>query len=140
MSSEVPEWMIESARVYELHAVAIDKWGGMPGVKRAGCVDSSVQSALTAAYYVNLDDEPDPLTVAVHVLVYLALNHCFHDGNKRIALMACVEVLNSIGLTIAGDQDEIAEMVESVAKRSRGTDDVRTWLEAPGRLVPWDPE
>lgn len=140
MNSNVPEWMIESARVHELHAIAIDRWGGMPGVKSAGCVDSSVQSALTAAYYANPEDEPDPLTVAVHVLVYLALNHCFHDGNKRIALMACVELLNRIGLTIAGDQDEIAEMVESVAMRSRSTDYVRAWLEAPGRLVPWDPE
>ena len=88
-----------------------------------------------AALYAHGDGDPDPLWVAAYVLRSLARNHCFMDGNKRIAWVACLEVLAvAAGVTVEGDQESAAEFVEGVATGAIVVEEVMDWLAA--RLVP----
>lgn len=71
---------------------------------------------------------------AGYLLFYLAKNHCFVDGNKRLAWSATMHVLLGLGLTVDASTDEAEEFVLSVitSERSTGMEVVR-WLA--GRLL-----
>lgn len=74
---------------------------------------------------------PDPSHVAAYLLRSLAKNHCYEDGNKRIAWAALLEVLwVNAALAIQADQDEAAELVIRVATSECGVDDLIEWLAA----------
>ncbi|AKF04573.1 type II toxin-antitoxin system death-on-curing family toxin [Sandaracinus amylolyticus] len=132
--------LIAPARVWELHATIIARWGGLPGERERGCVDAKIDGALTAALYAcDEGEEPDVLSVAVHLLVYFAQSQCFVDGSKRVAWAAMNEQLHAAGLQIVATPQEAAELVLAVSNKRIGASDVLAWLAAPDRLVAWDP-
>lgn len=134
--SDTPAWLISEARIRELHARALELWGGLAGVRDTGCVERSIGAGFTAGLYrAEEDSEPDVLTVAVYVSFYLARNHCFTDGNKRVAWMALVDQLAAVGLDVDAPQDDIVEQVTGVADGQFSPDDLQEWVAA--RLVAW---
>lgn len=100
-----------------------------------GCVEGAIGTAVNSASYHQDSDEPDDLLVAAYLLRSLAQNHCYIDGNKRIAWLACLEVLAVHSqVTIESDQDEAAEVVERVAQGQMEIDALMCWLAL--RLCP----
>jgi death-on-curing protein len=98
---------------------------------RNGCVEGAIGNAVQAAAYYSEDDEPNPLHIASHLLRSLARDHCFIDGNKRVAWLACLEVLATHGrVTIDADEIEAAAFVESVADGSTDVPGIAGWLAA----------
>ena len=84
--------------------------------------------------YEQETDDPEPLRVAVYLLVYLAKNHCFADGNKRVAWMALTDYLIMLGLTIKAEQVEVEEFVNNIsAAQGARADIAHAWIAA--RLV-----
>ena len=134
--SHTPAWLISQARVHELHSRALELWSGLPGTRDTDCVERSIGAGLTAGLYrAEEDSEPDVLTVAVHVSFYLARNHCFSDGNKRVAWMALVDQLAVVGLDVDVSQDDVVAQVAAVARGALSPDDLQEWVAA--RLVAW---
>lgn len=125
-----PTWLVKVERVHEMHALAIAQWGGLPGIRDRDCPRRSVEASLTAALYAMeaIDDEPDPLTVSVHLLFYLARNHCYSDGNKRVAWLTFVEQLAVVGLDIEATQQEVELFVVEVAGGNLDVAAMSAWV------------
>lgn len=135
MTLDVAPWnYIDADRVQALHASEMQRSGVQWGPPKDGCVEGSVGAAMTAALYAAEDEEPDLITAAANLLVKLAKNHCFTDGNKRAAFLAVVEVFASNGLKVVADQHDAASMVENVADDTYDLFRVIEWLGHPERL------
>lgn len=117
-------------------------YGGDPTERAsdAACVDKSLGAALLAASYLSTDGRTDPLHVASSLLFYLAKNHCFTDGNKRVSWAAAVECLLREGLQIVATTEEAASFVNRVASGECDRDKVLDWFAVEGRIEAYAPE
>ena len=107
-----------------LQEAAIVATGGTPGGPRPGCVEGSLGAATSAALYTS-DGEPDPFVFAAYLLIYLARNHCFPDGNKRVAWLSFVDVLRTdLNATLELPATTTASFVEEVAQGRVSVDQV----------------
>lgn len=96
---------------------------------RSDCVEGAIGNAVLAASYTQDSDEPDVLHVAAYLMRSLVKNHCYVDGNKRIAWLATLEVLAVHAMaTIEADQDEAAALVEDVATGAVDVPALIVWL------------
>ncbi len=75
---------ITSIEVMVMHRTLIDRYGGKPGLRDAGALESALFRP-QSGYYA------DVLAEAAALFESLAMNHPFVDGNKRVAF-ACVDV------------------------------------------------
>lgn len=69
------------ADVLGMHTVLIQRYGGAPGVRDPGALESALFRPQTGYY-------EDIVAEAAALLESLAINHPFVDGNKRIAFAA----------------------------------------------------
>jgi hypothetical protein len=69
------------------------------------------------------------LAFASYALFYLVRNHCFVDGNKRVAWLAAADILAALGLGISATEDEAFALMENVISHViNGGDEVALWL------------
>ncbi|MFO0759476.1 MAG: type II toxin-antitoxin system death-on-curing family toxin [Byssovorax sp.] len=129
MTGHGPWPLISVERVLELHDAAIEVKGGMPGVRDHGLVESAVANARNASLYA-LNEEEDPVVIAAYLLYYLALNHAFLDGNKRVAWMAAEEQLRLAGVRVVAPTDDAEQLVLGVVAKRFEPRDVYDWLIA----------
>jgi death-on-curing protein len=116
-------------RLHELHAATMRARNQSPTPAREGCLESSVGAARSAGAYASEDEADEGLVFAAAILLYLTKNHCFGDGNKRVAWAAVVEVLLVLGLTVDATEIEAADFVLDLAARERpAIQDVLAWL------------
>jgi death on curing protein len=118
MNGEVWRQIITPEHIINLHREGIDRFGGLHSPPKEGCIDQSTGNAYSAGLYTAKHDPPEPVDIGLvfagYLLFYLAKNHCFVDGNKRIAWMACVRALAYYGLTIGATQEEAEQFVDAV--------------------------
>lgn len=62
-----------------IHAILLRKYGGAEGVRDAGLLEAALFRPQTG-YYSDIIQE------AAALMESLAINHCFVDGNKRVAI------------------------------------------------------
>lgn len=108
MTASAPwQQFITLADIYELYREGIRRYGGDPSNPKPGCVESSLAAAWDAESYADSGQTRIPgLIFAGYLLYYLAMNHCFTDGNKRVAWTAAMHVLMAHGLTVQASADE----------------------------------
>ncbi len=108
-----PLWLT-SEDVAAIHTKELEAFGGLPGIKDAGLVESAIENPKTLFYY---GGENDVLTLAVRLCWAIGKNHGFNDGNKRTATAAMIMFLamNGYDLIIPDDDPNnplLAEWVE----------------------------
>jgi death on curing protein len=107
--------------VKRLHAQGIDQYGGLHSPPISGCVEGAIGNAYTAGLYGIGEAEPTPVAIALvfagHLLFYLARDHCFTEGNKRVAWTSCTHVLACFGLTIIADENEAFLLCDEIINR-----------------------
>lgn len=89
-----------------MHDALIEEHGGSYGILDAGLLASTVAKPKNLFYYgsnVNLFD------LAAAYGYGFVKNHCFFDGNKRIALAAVDVFLQLNGFELMAEEDEAAE-------------------------------
>ncbi|MDB5861044.1 MAG: doc [Ramlibacter sp.] len=64
-----------------MHAVLMQRYGGAPGVRDPGALESALFRPQTGYY-------EDIVAEAAALMESLAINHPFMDGNKRVAFAA----------------------------------------------------
>ncbi|WP_248358966.1 type II toxin-antitoxin system death-on-curing family toxin [Anaeromyxobacter oryzae] len=116
------------ARLEDLHEASLQKHGGDPGTLKVGCVNASLGAAWNAQAYLGEDDSTQKLLFAAHLLYYLARNHCYVDGNKRIAWLAATEVLAAMDLTVDATVDEAEAFVTLVVEGTADQSAVLEWV------------
>lgn len=94
MSGEIAHLTV--AAVEAIHAAVLEAHGGGAGLRDRGMLESAVAAPQATAF-----GEPlltDLIEVAAAYLFYLCRNHPFVDGNKRVALGACLVFLRLNGV------------------------------------------
>lgn len=92
--------------VLYIHEELIRAFGGRPGVRDMGLIESALLRPQTG-YYADLIEEAAALWES------LAMNHGFIDGNKRVAY-ACLELfLATNGTEVVASNDELERFIYS---------------------------
>ncbi len=106
-----------------LHEDVIERFGGSPGVRDMGLVESALARP-RSGYYLSLSQQ------AAALLQSFAMNHAFVDGNKRVAFASCAVFLrmNGYRLEVAADDAEHL-VVEEVIKSRADLDQIVAHLE-----------
>jgi death-on-curing protein len=99
--------------VREIHAEAIERFGGSDGVRDSALLESAV--AAPQASFGGRSPYRDLTEVAAAYLYYLCRNHPFIDGNKRAALGSCIVFLRLNGVEPKPDGPEWEELVLAIA-------------------------
>jgi death on curing protein len=87
----LPDFLSE-ADIRDLHQVAVEAGGGSGGVRDAGLLASAV--ATPQAGVGDRFLHTDIPAMAAAYLYHLIRNHPFVDGNKRVAMLACLTFLD----------------------------------------------
>lgn len=79
-----PEFL-DVEEVLEIHALQLDEFGGIAGVRDRGLFESAVEQARATAFGELL--HADLFEMAAAYLFHIVKYHAFLDGNKRTALV-----------------------------------------------------
>jgi len=109
------------ADVLGMHTALMQRYGGAPGVRDPGALESALFRPQTGYY-------EDIVAEAAAALESLAINHPFVDGNKRIAFAAADVFLRINGWRLQRPSMQI--YVEMIQLLESGTFDI-------ARLEPW---
>ncbi|MDC9823920.1 type II toxin-antitoxin system death-on-curing family toxin [Devosia sp. ZB163] len=115
-----------------IHEILIREFGGAPGVRDPGLIESVLLRPQTG-YYADLIEEAAALWES------LAMNHGFVDGNKRVAY-ACLEMFLQLnGADIAASNDDVQTFIYAhLEARTFRKDVLEEWLNR--NTVPFDPD
>lgn len=104
------DWIyLEVEEIIAIHAQSLELFGGRPGFKDRGGVESAAMRPRNKAHYEGAD-----LPGQAGSLYYgLAKNHGFTDGNKRIAVMATDAFLQLNGWELVCTNREIQAFTQS---------------------------
>lgn len=123
-------------QVLELHEDALAQWGGRPGVRDMGGVESAVaqprQSVFGEDAYPTLEEKAVALGYSI-----LRAQH-FVDANKRTGHNAMVNFLGLNGYEIDADDDEQEHIVLLIAGGNMSREDFVAWVRA--KIRPLSPD
>lgn len=124
-SEKEPAWLTKS-QVRMLHAESLRQFGGSPGVRDEGLVES----ALARPQHLWIYDEPATLfDLSAAYSFGLTKNHGFVDGNKRVGVLAIRAFLFRNGYLFSPDEAEMVMMMEGVAGGSVSQEVLSEWIE-----------
>jgi len=107
-----------------LHEALIDRFGGAPGIRDLGGLESALHRP-QSGYYDRLAQQGAALMHS------LAMNHAFIDGNKRVAfaLTAVFLRMNGYRLVVSADAGE-AFLINEVIVAREDIAVIEPWLAA----------
>ena len=114
--------------ILALHADQIERYGGSPGVRDLGLLESAV-AAPEASFGGEYLHATLPEMAAAY-LFHLSQNHAFVDGNKRVAAAAMIMFVYLNDRDIACSEDELVELTLGVATGTTTKADVAVFLAA----------
>ena len=111
-----PLWLT-AVEVIAVHADQIARYGGLPGFKDLGLIDSAVHAPRNSFAYA---EERDVLMLALVLCRAIVKNHGFLDGNKRTAAASMLLFLgvNGYDLLVPDNHPEapwLGRLVEGIA-------------------------
>lgn len=111
----------ECLRLHEAH---IQRFGGTPGLRDPGLLESALARP-RSGYYQTIFEQ------AAALMQSLASNHCFVDGNKRMAMGCAYIFLDMNGVTIdhSGSDGE-KFLINRVIVGKAEVAEIATWLAA----------
>ena len=95
---------LTTADVLAMHAILVKRYGGAPGIRDPGALESAVFRPQSGYY-------SDVAQGACALLESLLINHPFVDGNKRVAFAACDVFLRINGLRINAGWKHLHELM-----------------------------
>lgn len=114
--------------VLELHRLAVERTGGLDGVRDLGGLDSAVaQPQMT---FGGQDLYPSLAEKAAALGHSLVLNHPFLDGNKRVGHAAMETFLVLNGLELMASVDEQEQVILRLAAGSLDRDEFAAWVQS----------
>jgi death-on-curing protein len=106
---------LERIEIDELHRDALNAFGGSPGIRDPGLVESALASVINTALYANGDIFEVAATYAFHI----AEAQAFLDGNKRTAIAAALAFLalnHPMRIPAAADLDALYDAMMAIAR------------------------
>lgn len=110
--------------ILNLHSRTIEIHGGANGVRDLGLIQSSLYRC-QSGYYETLCEQ------AAVLMQSFRLNHCFIDGNKRVALLSSVTFLKLNGHSLKTSTREIVELISvRIIQDKIGIPEITKWIES----------
>lgn len=103
-----------------LHEEQLARYGGAPGVRNPGALDSAV--ATPRATFGGQFVHQDLFVMAAAYAFHIAQNQPFVDGNKRAGLAAALVFLDLNGITIADPEGKLYTAMIEIAEKRLGKD------------------
>lgn len=101
----------------------IKQFGGKHGIRDRKPLEAAVMRP-QIGYYKNMLEEASALMES------LAMNHCFFDGNKRVAFFATDIFLRMNGYSISCDSEEGNRFfVNNLEENTFRFDKIKSWLQ-----------
>ena len=119
----VPAWVTYD-QVIAIHSRQLRRFGGAPGLRDEGMLQSALQRPVNKWQY----EQADLHLLAAAYAYGLAKNHAFVDGNKRIAFMTMVVFLRKNGVRFAPDQAHATAMMMSLAAGEVSEESLARWI------------
>jgi death on curing protein len=119
---------LSTAEVIQLHDWVIQQSGGASGVRDVNLVDSAVHQP--QATFAGQDLHPTLAEKAAALAFFLAKNHGFVDGNKRIAHAAMETFLVWNGFEIKAGVDEQEAIFLQLASGALSHPNFTDWVRA----------
>ena len=109
-----------------MHTVAVTEFGGSPGIRDRGLLESAIARPLASFGGKNLYDTPFKRAAAL--AESLVLNHGFVDGNKRTAMYAMAAWLEREGHVLEAARGQLRDLALSIASHELSTEQIAVWL------------
>jgi len=100
--------------VIEIHRDQIERYGGDPGIRDLGLLQSAM--AVPAAGFGGRYLHTDLFEMAAAYLFHITQNHPFINGNKRTGAVASLVFLSLNDVEIEADEEEFERIVLGVAE------------------------
>jgi death-on-curing protein len=105
---------VSKSMVLSIHARQIERFGGTPGVRDEGLLESAL--AQPQATFGGQFLHPTISEQAAAYLYHIAMNHPFIDGNKRTAFAVTDTFLRLNGCALNLTDDGVYDLVMRVAR------------------------
>src|SRR5947209_6503319 len=99
------------AEVLEIHRRLLEQFGGPPGLRDEGLLDSALLAPANRRHYEGADLATCAATYAFH----LTSNHPFVDGNKRLGAAVAEIFVRLNGARLSASNDEIVSLFLAIA-------------------------
>lgn len=119
--------------VLEIHQQQIEKYGGSMGIRDAGALESAI--ATPQATFGSQFLHGSLAAMAAAYLFHICQNHPFLDGNKRAGANAAITFLLMNGCEPTFGEDELVELVLSVASGETDKSALTTIFESRCRAI-----
>src|SRR6266511_3510716 len=117
--------------VLEIHRKLLEQFGGLPGLRDEGLLDSALLAAANRQHYEGADLATCAATYAFH----LTRNHPFVDGNKRVGAAVAEIFIRLNGAQLSASNDEIVSLFLSIAAGTVSREEVEQafarWVTIP---------
>lgn len=112
--------------VLEIHRRLLEQFGGLPGIRDEGMLDSALLAAANRQHYEGANLATCAATYAFH----LTRNHPFVDGNKRVGAAVAEIFVRLNGGQLNASNDEIVELFLGIAAGQISREEVEAALAA----------
>lgn len=123
-----PLWM-EAADAVAIHEKMLALFGGLPGLRDAGLLES----ALARPQHLFRYEPPSLPELAAAYAAGIVRNHPFLDGNKRTGFVLAAAFLEVNGCKFFAAEVEVVERTLALAARAIEEADYAAWLAANTR-------
>jgi death-on-curing protein len=113
--------------VLALHAEQVDRYGGSPGLRDLGLLESALATPRATFGEEYLHGSLPEMAAAY--LFHLVRNHPFVDGNKRTGLASAIAFLGLNGLWLDADPERLGELVVAVAQGTATKADLAVFIQ-----------
>lgn len=120
-----PVWLSVEL-VLAIHEMQLHRFGGPPGVRDLGALESALGRARNRLAY----EEGDLASLAAAYAFGIARNHPFVDGNKRTALLSLVTFLGLNDIDFIASEAEAAIIVRDLAAGIVSEEGLARWIRA----------
>ena len=131
-SRPIPSWRFVLPSVVEaLHMESLAEHGGLAGIRDRGLLDSALNRCKNRAGY---KVDSTVYNRAAALAFRIAKNHPFHDGNKRIALIASFLFAELNGLRMTATEVDAAATFLALAAGELSEANLAKWFKANSRV------
>jgi death on curing protein len=130
-----PCWL-DDRDVRAIQGEIIAESGGEPGILNEGALESTLYKPRNLYQY---GDDVTLYALAASYGYGLVKNHCFVDGNKRIALIAVYTFLSINGIELTASEVDAASFFLSLAAsletQEKSMDKLISWLQENSEAI-----
>ena len=127
-----PIWLERTVMV-AVHGMLLAEFGGAPGLRDEGLLDSALARPKNLLAY---GDKPDLSALAAAYAAGILKNHPFVDGNKRVAFMAAFIFLERNGRALTASETDATAVMLDVAASRLDEGALTVWLRDNTQVIP----